>query len=476
MTKKSEGKTLKEKLTFEFKNAWDQVDENEKKEVFNLNEDYKMFLDNGKTEREATKDIIKRAQNKGFISIEEAIKNNKKLTPGMKIYANNKNKGVALFVIGKDDIEEGMNIVGSHIDSPRLDLKQYPLYEDSEMALLKTHYYGGIRKYQWVALPLALHGIIIKNNGEEVEISIGEEENDPVFFITDLLPHLAKNQASKKLEEGIEGERLNIIIGSIPYNEKDLNEKIKLNILNILNEKYGITEEDFTTAELEAVPAGKARDLGIDRSLVVSYGQDDRVCAYSSLRAVLEIKNPDRTSVGLFVDKEEIGSVGSTGMHSKFFENAVSELIALIDGDYCELKTKRALSNSRVLSSDVAAAYDPNYPEAFDKLNSSFIGRGLSVIKYTGARGKGGSNDANSEYISFIRKVLNENDVVWQMGELGKVDQGGGGTIAYILANYGMDVVDCGVPVLSMHAPYEAVSKIDVYMAYKGYKAFYHSK
>ena len=476
MMKKSEGNLLKEKLTFNFESVWENISEVEKKQLFEVNDDYKKFLDSGKTEREAASEIIRRAEEKGFKPLDKVLKEKKKLVPGMKIYANNKNKGVALFVIGEESIENGMNIVGSHIDSPRLDLKQYPLYEDSELAMLKTHYYGGLRKYQWVALPLALHGVVIKNNGEKVDIVIGEDENDPVFFITDLLPHLAKDQSEKKLNEGIVGEGLNIIVGSIPYGEKDLSEKIKLNVLELLNDRYGITEEDFTTAEIEAVPAGKARDLGIDRSLVVSYGQDDRVCAYASLNAILEIKKPERTSVALFVDKEEIGSIGNTGMLSMFFENTVAELVSLIEEGCNALKIRKSMANSRVLSADVAAAYDPNYPEVFDRRNTPFLGRGATLVKYTGSRGKGGSNDANSEFISYIRRVFNENNVIWQMGELGKVDQGGGGTIAYILANYGMDVVDCGVPVLSMHAPYEAVSKADVYMTYKGYKAFYTSK
>ncbi|WP_416197639.1 MAG: aminopeptidase [Sporanaerobacter sp.] len=475
MTNKKDAKQLKENLTFEFKNVWDALSAEEEKELFEVNEDYKKFLDDGKTEREATKDIIRRAEAKGFKSLDEIMNSNKKLAPGMKVYANNKNKGVALFIIGKEDISAGMNIVGSHIDSPRLDLKQNPLYEDSDMAYLKTHYYGGIRKYQWVSLPLALHGVIIKNNGEKVDIVIGEDENDPVFFISDLLPHLAKDQGSKKLDEAIAGEGLNIIIGSIPYTSDDIDSKVKLNVLKILNDKYGITEEDFTTAEIEAVPAGKAKDLGIDRGLVLSYGHDDRVCAYTSLRAILEVENPERTAVGLFVDKEEIGSVGNTGMHSRFFEDTVAEIVYLLDENANNIKIRRALANSRVLSSDVAAGYDPNYADAFEKRNSAYLGKGIALVKYTGSRGKGGSNDANAEYIGDIRRIFNEANVMWQTAELGKVDQGGGGTIAYILANYGMEVVDCGVPVLSMHAPYEAVSKADVYMTYRGYKAFYNA-
>lgn len=471
----SESKTLQERLTHKWDNVWEKVSQSDKEEIFSLGEEYKEFLDKGKTERESAVEIIRIAKENGYIDIEEVIEKDLEIIPGMKIYANNKNKGVAMFVIGQECITKGMNIVGSHIDVPRIDLKQFPLYEDSELALLKTHYYGGIKKYQWVSLPLALHGTVIMSNGEKIDVVIGEDENDPVFFITDLLPHLAKDQYAKKIGEAITGEGLNIIIGSIPYNDDEVKDKIKLNVLNILNEKYGMTEEDFTTAEFEVVPAGKARDVGIDRSLVAAYGHDDRVCAFTSLKAILDIENPRRTAVGLFVDKEEIGSVGNTGMQSKFFENIVSEIIALNEEKYSEIKTKRAMANSRVLSADVSAGFDPNYPNVLDKRNAPFIGKGITLVKFTGVRGKSGSNDANSEYISDIRRIFNENDIVWQMGELGKVDQGGGGTIAYILANYGMEVVDCGVPVLSMHAPYELVSKADVYMTYKGYRAFYQA-
>lgn len=473
MTEKSEGKKLQDKLTYSWSNVWEKTEN--KQQIFTLNEEYKSFLDNGKTERESANEIIRVAKENGYIELNEVIEKNMAIETGMKIYANNKDKGVVMFVIGQEKLSKGMNIIGSHIDSPRIDIKQFPLYEDSEMALLKTHYYGGIRKYQWVTLPLALHGIIIKSNGEKVNVVIGEDESDPVFFVTDLLPHLAKDQNQKKLGEGITGEGLNIIIGSIPYKEEEIKDKVKLNVLNILHEKYGITEEDFTTAELQAVPAGKARDVGIDRGLVGAYGHDDRVCAYATLKAILEIEKPKKTAVGLFVDKEEIGSMGNTGMQSKFFEYIVSELIALQEESYSELITKRAMGNSRVLSADVAAGFDPNYPDVLDKRNAAFIGKGITLAKFTGVRGKSGSNDANSEYMNDIRRIFNENNVIWQMGELGKVDQGGGGTIAYILANYGMEVIDCGVPVLSMHAPFEIVSKADVYMTYKGYKAFYQA-
>lgn len=475
MDKKTEGKKLQEKLTHKWNNAWEKVNDNEQKEVFNFAEEYKNFLNVGKTERESAREIIRLAKENGFISLQEVIDKKNKLEPGLKIYAENKDKAVVMFVIGEEELTKGMNIIGSHIDAPRIDLKQFPLYEDGELALLKTHYYGGIKKYQWVSLPLALHGVVIKNNGEKMDIVIGEDENDPIFMITDLLPHLAKDQMTKKMGEGITGEGLNIIIGSIPYNEDGLSDKIKLNILKYLYEKYGITEQDFTTAEFEAVPAGKARDIGLDRSLISAHGHDDRVCAFTSLKAILDIEKPKRTAVALFVDKEEVGSMGNTGMQSKFFENVVSELIDLSYDNYSEIKTKRALANSKVLSADVSAAFDPNYPNVLDKRNAPFVGKGVTLVKYTGVRGKGGSNDANAEFISEVRSIFNKNDVIWQMGELGKVDQGGGGTIAYILANYGMEVVDCGVPVLSMHAPYEIVSKIDVYMTFKGYKAFYNA-
>ncbi|MDR7856904.1 aminopeptidase [Tissierella sp.] len=473
MTEKTEGKKLQERLTHKWKNVWEIMDNSEREKAFAINEEYKNFLDKGKTEREAAREIIRVAKENGYISIEEIREKGTKPTPGMKIYANNKDKAVALFVLGQEKLEKGMNIIGSHLDAPRIDLKQFPLYEDSDFALLKTHYYGGIKKYQWVTLPLALHGVVVNSNGEKIDIVIGEDENDPVFFITDLLPHLAKDQMGKKMDEGITGEGLNVLIGSIPYADGDLSEKVKLNVLNILNEKYGMTEEDFTTAEFEIVPAGKSRDVGIDRSMVGGYGQDDRVCAFTSMKAILDIDNPNKTSVALFVDKEEIGSVGNTSMESMFFENMVSELIDMTEDNYSELIVKRALANSCVLSADTLAGFDPNYPEVLDKKNSPFIGNGITLVKYTGVRGKGGSNDANSEYLGKIRKIFNDNNIVWQMGELGKVDQGGGGTIAYILAKYGMEVVDCGVPLLSVHAPYEIASKADVYMTYKGYNVFY---
>ena len=471
--KKTDGKELQKKLTQEWKNVWDTLTQDELSELEEISKEYKTFLDDGKTERETTKNIIKYAKEDGYVSLESLIENRSKIEAGTKIYANNKDKSVATFIIGKEKIEKGMNIIASHVDSPRIDLKQFPVYEEDELAFLKTHYYGGIKKYQWVTLPLSLHGVVIKTDGEQVDINIGEDDSDPIFFITDLLPHLAKDQMTKKIGEAITGEGLNILFGSIPYNDSEIKERVKLNVLKILNEKYGIKEQDFSTAELQIVPAGKARDVGIDRSMVGGYGQDDRVCVYTSLRAMLDTDTPNRTAVGLFVDKEEVGSLGNTGAESRFFENAVAEVLNLQDESYSGLKVKRALANSKVLSADTVGAHDPNYPDVLDKKNSSFLGRGVTLVKYTGSRGKSSTNDANAEYVAEVRKIFNDNDIVWQMGELGKVDQGGGGTIAYILANYGAEVVDCGVSLLSVHGPFEVASKADVYMTYKAYKSFY---
>ncbi len=463
---------MSSKIIFQFKNGWNQINDEEREKVFTFNEGYKKFLDKGKTERECASEIIRMAEEHGFIDLNELIEKDIRLKEGMKIYLNNKGKSVAMFVIGKAPLEKGMNIIGSHIDVSRLDLKPFPLYEEGGLALLKTHYYGGIKKYQWTAIPLAIHGIVTKKTGERVEIVIGEEETDPVFYISDLLPHLAKEQSEKKLGEGITGEGLNVLIGSIPSNDIETEDKIKYNVMKIINEKYDIDEDDFLVAEIEVLPSGKARDVGIDRSLVGSYGHDDRVCAYTSLKAILEIEQPEKTVVALFVDKEEVGNMGNTGMESRFFENAVAELIALQENELYELMIRRAMANSKVLSGDVGAGFDPNFPDVMDKRNTAYIGKGVMLVKYTGARGKSGSNDANAEFLAEVRKIFNDNSVVWQTGDLGKVDQGGGGTIAYILANYGAEVVDCGVPVLSMHAPMEIVSKIDVYMTYKAYWAF----
>lgn len=460
-----------EKLTKKYGLVWDSLKDGEMEELMALSERYKRFMDAAKTERESADEIVKAAKAKGYIDINDAISQGKKLQPGDKVYAVTKGKAVALFLIGKQPFEKGFNIVGSHIDSPRIDLKPNALYEDDGFAMLETHYYGGIKKYQWVTIPLAIHGVVMTKGGKKVNVVIGEDESDPVVYITDLLIHLSGKQMDKKLSVGVEGEDLNILFGSMPIEDKEAKERVKLNILRLLNEKYGMTEEDFVTAELEVVPAGKSRDVGLDRSMVMAYGHDDRICAYTSLEAMLEIQDPEKTCIALFVDKEEIGSVGATGMESKFFENSVAEVMELA-GQYSELKLRRALANSMMLSSDVTAAVDPNYPGVLEKKNAAYFGKGIVVTKYTGARGKGGSNDANAEFLGHLRDIFNENEVMWQTAELGKVDEGGGGTIAYILAQYGMEVVDCGVALLSMHAPWEIASKADIYETYKAYKVF----
>ncbi len=464
-----------DKLFYKKHFIWEKLSSSEKDDAFKLGDDYRAFMDASKTERLSVKEIIRRAESSGFVNMEDK----KEIKPGDKLYYVNKEKNAVLTVVGKESIEKGMNIVGSHVDSPRIDIKQNPLYEKHGISLMKTHYYGGIRKYQWVTIPLALYGTVVKANGEVIDIAIGDDDNDPVFYITDLLPHLAKDQNDKKLSEAIEGEGLNVVIGSLPSTDGDDEGKkedksVKLNVLKILNEKYGMIEEDFQTAELEIVPAGKSRDVGLDRGMIMAYGHDDRVCAYTSLKAVLELENPDKTAIAVFADKEEIGSVGNTGMHSAFFNNMVAELISIQNnGNYNELLLKRALANSSMLSSDVAAGVDPTYPQVTELQNAPIMGKGVALVKYTGSRGKSGASDANAEYIGRLRKLFNENDVIWQPSELGKVDQGGGGTIAYIMANYNMDVVDIGVPVLSMHAPFELITKTDLYMTYKAYKVFY---
>jgi len=459
------------KLEKETLNGWDQLKE-EKEAAFAFSEGYKTFLNKSKTERQSVETILAEAKEKGYQPLSTYVERGSVQT-GDKIYAAFKNKQVILFEVGKEPIEKGMLFIGSHLDAPRLDLKQAPLYEDGKLSFFKTHYYGGIKKYHWVTTPLSIIGTIVKENGEKIEVSIGEDEEDPVFSITDLLPHLSKDMMAKKVGEAIEGEMLNILVGSIPHEDKEAKERFKKNILTLLNEKYGIVEEDFYSAELEMVPAGKARDVGLDRSLIGAYGQDDRVCAYTSMRAVLDAKEPSKSIAGVFVDKEEIGSVGDTSMSSKFFENTIYEILHLTDADNIELAFRRGMQNSKFLSADVNAASDPNYPSTHDKYNAAYLGEGLVLTKYTGSRGKSGSNDAHAEFMAEIRGVFNRNNVVWQSGELGKVDMGGGGTIAFIPATFGMDVVDCGVGLLSMHAPFEIASKSDVYMLYKGYKAFY---
>lgn len=450
--------------------AWKKYTEEDKRKLEELCTDYKDFLTVGKTEREVTKEIIKRAEHKGYKNLDDFIKNNITIHPGDKIYVNNKGKSVALFHIGTKPITEGMNILGAHIDSPRIDLKANALYESDDFTYFDTHYYGGIKKYQWVTLPLAIHGVVVKKDGTKIEICIGEKESDPVVGITDLLPHLAQEQMKKDGNKLIEGEDLDVLIGNIPIPEKE-KDAVKENILNLLQKEYNIEEEDFLSAELEIVPAGRARDFGLDRSMIMAYGQDDRVCAYTSLEAFLEIEETEKTLSCILVDKEEIGSVGATGMQSHFYDNAIAEICMLI-GDTTPVATRRVLSNSKMLSSDVNAAFDPLYKQAMDKNNASMFSRGMVFCKYTGSRGKSGSNDANAEYIAELRKVMDDANVSFQISELGKVDIGGGGTIAYILANYNMEVIDCGVGVLSMHAPWEVTSKADIYEAYRGYIAF----
>lgn len=453
--------------------AWKKYNEEDLEKLNNICNDYKRFLTVSKTEREATKEIIRRAEEKGYKNLEDYIKNNVEIRPGNKIYVNNKGKAVALFHIGEKPITEGMNILGAHIDSPRIDLKANPIYESDGFVYFDTHYYGGIKKYHWVTLPLALHGVVVKKDGQKIEICIGEEESDPVVGITDLLPHLAAEQMKKEASKLIEGEDLDILIGNKPkiVTDKDEKEEVKNNILTLLKEKYNIEEEDFLSAEIEAVPAGAARDFGLDKSMIMSYGQDDRVCAYTSLEAFLEVEETEKTLSCILVDKEEIGSVGATGMESHFFDNAIAEICVLMN-ENSPVAVRRVLNHSKMLSSDVNAAYDPLYKSVMDKNNSSEFGLGVVFCKFTGSRGKSGSNDANAEYIAELRKIMDDANVSFQISELGKVDIGGGGTIAYILANYNVEVIDCGVGVLSMHAPWEVTSKADIYEAYRGYIAF----
>jgi aspartyl aminopeptidase len=462
-------------LLKEKKNAWTVIDEAEKARAFEIGSDYLNFLDAAKTERESVLVVEKKAIENGYISIEKVINEKLELTPGMKIYANNRDKTIALFVIGKSDLEAGMNIVGAHVDVPRLDLKANPLYEKDEIAFLKTHYYGGIRKYQWLAIPLAIHGVVMISDGTKVNITLGEADDEPVFFITDLLPHLSKDQNKKTLSDAITGEELNLIIGGIPTDNPDAKEKVKYAIMEKLNKMYGMTEADFMSAELEVVPAFKAKYVGLDKAFIAGYGHDDRVCSYAAYQSIFDMTEvPERTAVALLVDKEEVGSQGNSGMQSRFFENCVAELIAIQSKELVELKVRRSFKNSKVLSADVAAAYDPDFASVLERNNAAFAGHGLVVTKYTGSRGKSGCNDANAEFNYEVCKTFTDAGVTWQTAELGKVDQGGGGTIAYILANLDAEVIDCGVAVFAMHAPYELISTVDLYMAYKGYKAFYH--
>ncbi len=451
--------------------AWTTYTKTELKKLETVSKEYRAFLDEGKTERECVIGAIARAKASGYRDLKDVIADNGTLKAGDRVYADCMGKAIMLFIVGKQPMEKGFNIIGAHIDSPRMDLKQNPLYEDSGIAYLDTHYYGGIKKYQWVTIPLALHGVVAKKDGTLVNVVIGEDDNDPVVGISDLLIHLSADQLQKKAAVAIEGEELNVIIGGIPLKEEE-KEPVKANMLKILKEKYDIEEEDFLSAEIEVVPAGKARELGLDRSMIIGYGHDDRVCAFAQIKAMLDIKNtPEATCCCILADKEEIGSVGATGMHAKYFENTVAEVMNLT-GEYSELKLRRALTNAHMLSCDVSAGFDPNFAGVFEKKNSAFLGKGVCFNKYTGARGKSGSNDANAEYMAKLRRWMDDSKVRYQTAELGKVDAGGGGTIAYICAEYGMEVIDSGVAVLSMHAPWEIISKADLYEAFKAYRAF----
>ena len=448
-------------------NAWLEMFEEEKEELYSFNENYANFITENKTEREFVKSSVQLLESNGFKPLSELDE----LKTGDKIYSINRERQIVAAVIGEKELNLGLRIVGAHIDSPRLDLKPNPLYEEGEMVMLSSHYYGGIKKYQWVTIPLALHGIVVKEDGSKVEINIGEAEDDPVFYISDLLPHLGKDQMKKKMSEAITGEQLNIVIGSIPDSEEEDN-KIKKAILKLLFEKYNIDSEDFISADLEIVPAFKCRDVGFDRGLLGGYGHDDRVCSYTALQAMLDLDTPQNTAVLLLVDKEEIGSMGTTGMKSRFFENIIAEMVNLYYPEYTDLLLRKVLQNSEALSADVNAAYDPDFTDVYAKNNSAYISKGIVLTKYTGSRGKSGSSEATAEFLAKIRSIFNEAGVLWQVGELGKVDKGGGGTIAQFLANYSMDVLDAGPPIISMHSPYELVSKVDVYNSYLAYVVF----
>lgn len=470
---KTAGQRLQEELGYNSESAWLKIQDNERDEAFGFCDKYKDYLNKIKTERDSVEWAESKAKENGFTLLSKIIAENKKLKPGDKIYSVNRNKNVIFAVIGDEPLENGLNIVGAHIDTPRIDLKPNPLYEENGLALLKTHYYGGIKKYQWTAIPLALHGVIFKSNGDKVKINIGEDDGDPQFCITDLLPHLAQEQMQKKMSEGVTGEGLNILFGSIPYNDEKLKEKIKTNILDILNKKYGIVERDFQRAELEVVPAFKAVDIGLDRSMIGGYGQDDRICAFTALEAFLKSSNQKRTIMCLLVDKEEIGSAGNTGIKSTYFENTIAELCALTTDNYTDITLRRALNNSKFLSADVTGAIDPTYGDVNDKKNATYLGKGVAIMKYTGSKGKYDASDANAEFVAEITNLLSNNNIIWQIGELGKVDLGGGGTIAQYIARYGTDALDVGPGILSMHAPFEISSKADIYMTYKAYLAFY---
>ncbi len=458
------------KLSYQNRNIYETCTQQDQKVMFDFCEGYKTFLNDSKTERECVEIALEKAKAAGFVAMDDK----KSLKPGDRVYKVNRGKNIALMVVGSDSIENGFHLVGSHIDSPRLDLKPNPLYESEEIAQLRTHYYGGIKKYQWTAIPLAMHGVVYLKNGEKVTLSIGEKKEDPIFCITDLLPHLADSQVKKPAHKVIDGEKMTVFVGSIPMQDESVKEKVKANILTYLNENFGMVEEDFLSAEIEIVPAGSARDAGLDRSVVASYGQDDRVCAYGALQAILNVENPKKTAICILVDKEETGSAGNTGFRSRFFEWFVMEAIQKMIDKNDVLTLNRVYAHSKCLSGDVSAAVDPNYADVYEKANAAFLNHGVAVNKYTGARGKGGTSDANAEFLFEIRKLFNENDVAWQICELGKVDEGGGGTIAQYVANQNIDTLDCGTAVLCMHAPMELASKADIYMTYKAYKSFFH--
>ncbi len=471
----SEVKDLKKNLFYERTKAWDKLTDKQIEESKTINDGYKKFLDKSKTEREFVFNTIKLIEKNGYVSLKDVYLNKQPLQIGDKVYLESNEKTIALAIIGKQPLNSGINMVGAHIDSPRLDLKPLPLYEESDIAMLKTHYYGGVKKFQWVATPLAIHGVIYKANGEKVEIVIGEDEKDPIFVISDILPHLAKDQYTKKIGEAITGESLNVIIGSIPISDDDSTDKVKLTVMKLLNEKYGITEKDFINAEIEIVPAGKARDVGIDRGLIGAYAHDDRVCSYIGLKAILDAGIPNKTSILYLSDKEEIGSVGNTGAQSDFLEYFVSILTTLTSKENKDINVKDVLYNSIMLSADVNAAFDPNFKNAYEANNSTYLGRGVGIMKYTGSRGKSGASDASSQLMYKVTKLLDENQIIWQVGELGKVDQGGGGTIAKFAAKLGIEVVDVGIPLLNMHAPLELASKVDIFMTYLAFKVFIQS-
>lgn len=465
---KKQTEDLKKSLFAEYKNLWETSNEDERNTIFAFVEEYKKFLDLGKTERECVNISIKACEELGFVDIDST----KSLNPGMKVYKSIKGKGLMTAVIGSKDPEHGFNILGAHLDSPRLDLKPSPFYEDSEIAFLKTHYYGGIKKYQWVTIPLSIHGVMVKKDGSTFSFTIGEDENDPVFTATDLLPHLGDEQMKKKATEVITGEDLNILIGGIPIGHSDVSQRYKLAVLKLLNDSYGITEKDFVSAEVEIVPAFKARDVGLDRSFIGAYGQDDRVCAYTAFTAATSVDNPAKTVISMLTDKEEIGSEGNSGAQSKLYENFLADIYAKTKGEYSEIGFRKCIENSKMLSADVTNAYDPTFSSVSDPKNSSYCSKGICLAKYTGSRGKSGASDANSEFFAEVIRILEKENIPWQTGELGKIDAGGGGTICKYMANMGMEVLDCGVAVLSMHAPFEVTSKIDIYYTYLAYLAF----